>query len=139
MNTKGFFVVLFAALAVANSHAAPGEDPVLLTKQVSVNMLPLGATAAKSTGMDPTADMPAWLKARVARYESKAYATGAAADNVLTNNDVITTANAQGVQKACVQEVGSTTTASSTGFNQYGPKGQAQVVVLKGDLVNICR
>ncbi len=130
--------VSIGAVGSAIAQHAPGEDPVILTAKVGVNMLPTGATT-KSTGMDQTTGMPAWMRARVTRYESKAYSSSSS--DILTNSDVVTTATASGLKKACVQEIGSNTTSgasNNSGFAQYGPKGQPQIVVLKGDLVNIC-
>jgi hypothetical protein len=44
------------------------------------------------------------------------------------------------MQKTCVQEVGSNTlSGSAAGASRYGPNPAAQVVVLRGDLVNICK
>ena len=78
------------------------------------------------------------LRARVARYEAKAFSADTA--GILTNNDVVTTANAEGMQKTCVQEVGSNSlSGSSASTLRYGPNQAPQVVVLRGDLVNICR
>ncbi|MFN3438489.1 MAG: hypothetical protein ACK41V_12390 [Acidovorax sp.] len=116
---------------------APGEDPVILTKKLTVQMQPVGG-AATSTGLDNGNTMPSWLRARIARYEAKAFSDDTT--GVLTNNDVVTTANAQGMQKTCVQEVGSNTlSANTTGSAKYGPNQAPQVVVLRGDLVNICK
>lgn len=133
-------VAALCALLLANVAAqaqAPGEDPVVLTRPLTVQMLPTGAAPA-SGGLTPPVDMPAWLRARVARYEAKAYSANT--DGMLTDNDVVTTANAQGLQKTCVQEVGSNTMSGSTSqFNRYGPNASPQVVVLRGDLVNVCR
>lgn len=133
-------VALLLASAVMGNAAwsqAPGEDPVVLTKKLLVQMQPVGA-AAPSTGLDNSNTMPSWLRARIARYEAKAFSDDTT--GVLTNNDVVTTANAQGMQKTCVQEVGSNTqSANTTGSAKYGPNQAQQVVVLRGDLVNICR
>lgn len=116
---------------------APGEDPVILSKKLSVQMQPTGPAAA-STGLDGSNAMPSWLRARVARYEAKAFSDDTT--GVLTNSDVVTTANAQGMQKTCVQEVGSNTMSANTaGSAKYGPNQAPQVVVLRGDLVNICK
>lgn len=82
-------------------------------------MQPAGAAAA-STGLDNASTMPSWLRARIARYEAKAFSDDPG--GVLTNNDVVTTANAQGMQKTCVQEVGSNTVSgAATGTGKYGP------------------
>jgi len=116
---------------------APGEDPVILTKKLAVQMQPVGGGPA-STGLDNNAGIPAWLRARIARYEAKAFSDETT--GVLTNNDVVTTANAQGMQKTCVQEVGSNTVSTNpTASAKYGPNQAPQVVVLRGDLVNICK
>jgi len=115
---------------------APGEDPVVLNKKLVIQMQPTG-DAAPSGNIDGSTGMPSWLRARVARYEAKAFSTDTT--GILTNNDVVSTAQAQGMQKTCVQEVGSNTLSGSTSsFNRYGPNNAPQVVVLRGDLVNIC-
>ncbi|MCZ8093403.1 MAG: hypothetical protein O9331_07920 [Acidovorax sp.] len=116
---------------------APGEDPVILTKKLTVQMQPTSA-ATPSSNLDGNTSMPAWLRARIARYEAKAFSEDTS--GVLTNNDVVTTANAQGMQKTCVQEVGSNTVSSgSANTARYGTPAAPQVVVLRGDLVNICK
>lgn len=116
---------------------APGEDPVILTKKFTVQMQPTGAVTP-SSNLEGNTSMPAWLRARIARYEAKAFSEDTS--GVLTNNDVVTTANAQGMQKTCVQEVGSNTVASGTANTaRYGTTAAPQVVVLRGDLVNICK
>ncbi|UCV01227.1 hypothetical protein [Acidovorax radicis] len=116
---------------------APGEDPVVLNKKLIIQMQPTG-NAAPSGNIDGATGMPSWLRARVARYEAKAFSGDTT--GIATNSDVVTTANAQGMQKTCVQEVGSNTLSSSStsNVNRYGPQAAPQVVVLRGDLVNIC-
>jgi hypothetical protein len=131
-------VLLTGLLSVVTAHAqyAPGEDPISMTKATKIESRP-GAPAQQSGGLDPLFGMQGWLKARVSRYEARAYSDNGT-DTIVTENDAVTTASAQGLKKTCVQEVGSTS-SSSNGFGKYGPKGAAQIVVLKGDLVNICR
>ena len=116
---------------------APGEDTVILGKKLIIQMMPIGQAPA-SGNIDAIAGAPSWLRARIARYEAKAFSADTA--GILTNNDVVTTANAEGMQKTCVQEVGSNTLSSSSASTlRYGPNQAPQVVVLRGDLVNICR
>ena len=116
---------------------APGEDPVILGKKLIIQMMPTGPAQA-SGNIDGNTGTPSWLRARIARYEAKAFS--ADTTGILTNNDVVTTANAEGMQKTCVQEVGSNTlSASTTNTARYGPNQAPQVVVLRGDLVNICK
>ena len=121
-------------MSSAFTQNAPGEDPITFLKQTKFDSRPTSASP-QSTGLDPLFGLPGWLNARVTRYTARAYSdqTG----DVLTENDAVTTASAQGLKKVCVQEVGSS--PSESGFGKYGPKGAAQVVVLKGDLVNICK
>lgn len=113
---------------------APGEDPVVLSNRVGVQMLPVGNTRTSSP-MSPVTDMPAWLKAKVVRYEAKANSDQTT--GIATDADVTRTASSDGLKKTCVQEVGSvtTTTSNASGAGRNVP----QVVVLKGDLVNICK
>lgn len=121
----------------ANAQQVPGEDPVQLSAPVWHLNLPGGA-AQKSGQIDGSPDLPAWMKARVARYEAKSFSASANDGTILTNNDVVNTTTAQGLSKTCVQEVGSiSSAANSLGSKTLG--GQQQIVVLRGDLVNICR
>jgi hypothetical protein len=41
------------------------------------------------------------------------------------------------MQRTCTQDLASNTNASA--FNRYGPQTKDQIVVLKGDLINVCR
>ena len=114
---------------------APGEDPVILTKRVGVQMLPVGAARA-STQMSLSTDLPASSKAKIARHEAKFNAdqmTGSNSDSGVTQS-----ATFDGLKKTCIQEVGSSTLPDSGSGARVGP-GNQQIVVLRGDLVNICR
>lgn len=129
------FGLMLAGVTVAK--AAPGEDPVVMTQKQGVMMLP-GGSMPSSTNAVLTDGMPSWLRARVARFESKAM-TEPADKSVLTDKDLRTQATGEGMKKTCIQDIGSVASAGSTGFSQYGPKGQDQVVVLRGDVVNVCK
>ena len=65
-------LVATAALAAGLAHGplahaqAPGEDPVVLTKKLTVNMQPTGGVAAPGQ-LDNNGAMPSWLRARIAR------------------------------------------------------------------------
>jgi hypothetical protein len=132
-------VFLIAALAsstvTAWSQNAPGEDPVILNKRVTVQMLPIGG-GKPSSPMQNGVDMPAWLKAKVARYEAKFNSEQTA--GMATDADVTRTASSDGFKKTCVQEVGSNTAATTPNGGRVSPNNQ-QIVVLRGDLVNICK
>lgn len=125
------------ACAIDAFAQAPGEDPVVLHNKLIVQMMPIGGVAM-SGNIDGDPNMPSWLRARIARFEAKAFSSDTT--GLLTDNDVVTTAAAQGMKKTCVQEIGSNTVSSSTSsFNRYGPQNAPQVVVLRGDLINICK
>lgn len=129
---------LFAACCAGSALAqtpqvAPGEDPVVLERKVFVQGLPTAA-AARSGYMSPSSDMPAWQKAKVARYEAKAFSGDTT--GILTDKDVINTATSDGFKTTCTQTIGALPTTTTT----VGANGKTtqQVVVLRGDLVNIC-
>lgn len=112
---------------------APGEDPVVLTKRISVQMLPIGGARA-SDPLNAQTGMPAWMQAKVARFEAKANSDQTS--GMLTDSDVTRTASADGLKKTCIQEVGSNTVQTP---GKFGLSNTQQIVVLKGDLVNICK
>ncbi|MDB5963894.1 MAG: hypothetical protein JWQ72_394 [Polaromonas sp.] len=114
---------------------APGEDPVILTKRVAVQGMP-SANARGSSPLESQAAMPAWMKAKIVKYEAKA--SSAQPGGILTDADAQRSATSDGFKKTCVQEVGSTTAPSSTP-GKPGIGNNQQIVVLKGDLVNICK
>lgn len=135
-------VLVLGFTGICFAQRAPGEDPLRLSSAVSHLSLP-GAAAVKSTGLDGNTEMPAWLKAKVARFEAKAFSAGADDGTVLSDNDVTSTSTTQGVRRTCRQDVGSSQTGG-VGRNPAagnGPRTNAnqQIVVLRGDLVNICR
>ena len=133
---EAFLVAALASSTVtAWSQNAPGEDPVILSKRVTVQMLPIGG-AKNSAPMQNVADMPAWIKAKVARYEAKFNSEQTA--GMATDANVTRTATSDGLKKTCIQEVGSNTVAPTSNGGRVLPNNQ-QIVVLRGDLVNICK
>ena len=115
------------------AQGVPGEDPVLLDKRINIQMLPLGS-APRSGYINYATDMPAWQKAKVARYEAKAFSGNTA--GILTEKDVVNTATSDGFKTTCTQSIGSTTVPAA----KAGPGAlpTQQIVVLRGDVVNIC-
>lgn len=131
-----FCAAVCAALACSLCAAqVPGEDPIILKGRIGVQMQAMPAPP-KSGDIDTMTDLPAWMRAKVTRYSAKAFA----ADNkgIATDNDVVTTSAAQGLRKTCVQEVGSNTQSGASPGSKYGPQQKDQIVVLRGDLVNVC-
>ena len=128
-------LIVLTITTSAYAQNAPGEDPVVLSKRIGVQMLPLG-NARESTPMNLATELPASVKAKIARYEAKFNSdqiTG-----ISTDADVTQSATSDGLKKTCIQEVGSNTLPATPGGAKIGP-GNQQIVVLRGDLVNICR
>lgn len=131
-HALGLCALLVGPFAAAQN--APGEDPVRIDSKVVIQGLPFG-TAPRSGYVNPSADIPAWQKARIARYEAKAF-SGNRGD-ILTEKDVINSVNTNASSTVCTQSIGSVNVAP--GINPgAGFKPAPQVVVLRGDLVNIC-
>jgi hypothetical protein len=124
-----------ARVAGAAAAQAPGEDPVVIRTRPSFD-LSGGSAAAKPSPVDEFNGIPAWMRARIARYQARAFS--AEHGGFLTDNDVVNTNAAQGARKTCVQEVGTSTTSGTPSGQRFGPQNKQQVVVLRGDLVNIC-
>ena len=122
------------ASADLSAQNAPGTDPVRIESRVVIQGLPNGP-APRSGNIAPSAEIPAWQRAKIARYEAKAF-SGNRGD-ILTERDVINTANSDGFKTTCTQSIGSISTPAgiSTGA---GFRPTNQIVVLRGDLVNIC-
>jgi hypothetical protein len=136
INLAGRCCFFLLIPTIVCAEVAPGEDPVYLNQKVVVNMLPLSNTM-RSTPLHISPGIPAWMDARIARYEAKAYAFDTS--GIFTDKDVKTTTITDGIKKTCIQDVGSSITAASNLAGKFGAMPQDQIVVLKGDLVNICR
>ena len=134
LSVKLSFLLLMPVLA--NAQLAPGEDPVYLNQKVVVNMLPVNNTM-RSTPLQNLTGVPAWMDARIAKFQAKAYSIDTT--GIYTDSDVKTTTITDGFRKTCIQDVGSTIAAASNSVGKFGAMPQDQIVVLKGDLVNICR
>lgn len=132
LGLLGLFVFFTDTVWAQN---APGEDPVVLTKRVAIQQQP-ERNPAKSKPLEQGA-MPAWMRAKVARFEARSNSDIAAA--FASDKDVTTETKSDGFRKTCIQEVGSNTSSGSgQGDIKVGP-GNQQVVVLRGDLINICK
>jgi hypothetical protein len=113
---------------------APGTDPVRIESKVILQGLPNGP-APRSGNIGPPAEIPPWQRAKIARYEAKAFSGNRG--NILTEKDVVNTNTTDGFKTTCTQSVGSNTApAGITTGNGFKPN--EQIVVLRGDLVNIC-
>ena len=129
-------LLAWLALGAPPLHAAaPGEDPVVLSKPVDYLRLPT-AKQQTSSGLDTVTDIPINVKAKIARYEAMSM-TNAPGISTEANVVTTTTTSSTGMQRTCTQDLASNTNASA--FNRYGPQTKDQVGVLKGDLINVYR
>ena len=126
-------LIIMAMLASASSFAqsAPGEDPVHIKGRVSYLQMPT-APRTVSGSIGYKTGMPDDAKAKIAHYVAKAYSANQG--NVKTNEDVVSSVQTNSMGgTTCVQSVQPTPAGAG------GLMGQDQVVVIRGDLVNICR
>ncbi len=124
--------------SVAQIMGAPGEDNIVISRKMSPAMGP-AMSAPRSTPMTPMPVTPAWLEAKVARLEAKAW--GFDAGKLVADKNLLAAASSDGMRKVCIQDIGSSiTTSNDTGRgSSLLPSSEPQIVVLKGDFVNICR
>lgn len=108
---------------------------MVLSKPVDYLRLPT-AKQQTSSGLDTVTDIPINVKAKIARYEAMSM-TNAPGISTEANVVTTTTTSSTGMQRTCTQDLASNTNASA--FNRYGPQTKDQIVVLKGDLINVCR
>lgn len=123
------------------AQRAPGEDPLRLTAPVQFQGMP--APAARSGDLDASEELSASLRAKILRFEAKAMAAEGLDSSIATDADVVASNSGNGLRRVCRQEVGSTTSGgigrNPTTGNGGRPGSNQQIVVLRGDLVNICR
>ena len=124
-------VAVMLAGASTCTLAAPGEDPVQINSRVSYLQLPTGPRAV-SASIQHRTGMPDDAKAKIAHYVAKAYS--ADTSGISTEKDVVSSVqtNSKGGGITCVQSLQPTTAGPRGGM------GKDQVVVIRGDLVNIC-
>lgn len=130
--TQALVVSALSLLATAvTAQNAPGEDPVHINSKVTYQMAP-NPIINKSTALNMRTGLSGADQAKITRYTAMAYA---AEPTVLTDKDVVSTVNTNGLYTTCNQSVGSNV-ATHTGGAAVLDK--PQVVVLRGDLVNVC-
>ena len=131
-------ILLAGSSAATPLLAGPWEDPISLDRPVHYLKLPNYATQ-KSTTLQKADGMPASLRAKVARYQAKAKSAMNGDGTIYTEKDVISKSSGNALHRTCVQEVASNTYATTPGA-PVAKKGQGdQIVVLRGDVINICK
>lgn len=118
--------VWLLSAALSSAIAAPGEDPVVLQGKVNYLQLP-AASAAASSSIVHRRDLPDNAKAKIARYMAKSYS--ADTSGIQTEKDVVSTVRTNGTKTTCVQSLAPSPSTDPS---------SDQVVVIRGDLVNIC-
>ena len=132
-SASAMFKLIAVMLASASTCAlaAPGEDPVQINGRVSYLQMPTAPRSVSSSIVYKTG-MPDDAKAKIAHYVAKSFSANTG--NVKTNKDVVSSVQTNGMGGvSCVQSIQPTTPGSG------GMMGEDQVVVIRGDLVNICR
>ena len=123
--------VLSLLAMTAFAQNAPGEDPVQIQSKVTYQMAP-NPIVNKSTAINMQMGMSGADQAKIARYTAMAYT---ATPGVLTDKDVVNTVHTNGMNTTCTQSVGSNVVPGSGAASLLATQ---QVVVLRGDLVNVC-
>jgi hypothetical protein len=114
---------------------APGQDTIVITTAPNSGGAN-GNPERPGKGMEQRSDMPIGLKAKIARYTALDMSRGE--DNTKSEN-IVKQADSAGFTKTCTQDIASNTAPSGMGSGRYGPRPQDQVVVLRGDFINVCR
>ncbi len=121
---------------ISLAHAQPpGQDTIEL-KSAPNTMGGSGLPDLPGKGLEERQDMPIGLKAKIARYTALSMSRG---EESQASESIIERAESAGFNKTCVQDIGSNVVPSGLSSGRYGPRGQDQVTVLRGDFINVCR
>lgn len=119
------------ASASAWAQGAPGEDPVQIHGKINYLQMPTTPRSVSSSIVYKSG-MPDDAKAKIAHYVAKAYSANT--EGIKTNKDVVSSVQTNGMgSTTCVQTVQPSKPGGA------GKAGDDQVVVITGDLVNVCR
>jgi len=130
-SAMGKLIVAMLAGAATWALAAPGEDPVHITGKVSYLQMPT-APRSISSGIVYKTGMPDDAKAKIAHYVAKSFSANT--EGIQTEKDVVSSVQTNSMGGVtCVQTLQPSTPSPGA------PMGEDQVVVIRGDLVNICR
>lgn len=134
-NTFNFQALMAGALMLLGTAAQaqnfPGEDPVQINSPVTYEMAP-NPIIRQSSDINMQTGLSGSDQAKITRYTAMAYAPQ---PKVLTEKDAVNSVQTKGLYTTCVQSVGSNLEAPT---GAAAVLAQPQVVVLRGDLVNIC-
>ena len=114
---------------------APGQDAIVFAV-APVIAKGSGGQERVGKGLDAKQDMAIGLKAKVARYTALSMSKGEEGKAI---QSAVQRTESTGFNKTCVQDIASNAPGSGLGSGRYGPRGQDQVVVLRGDFINVCR
>lgn len=130
MKTVLYASTLAALCTPLLAVSAPGEDPVTINGRVTYLQLPT-APAARSGNLEFRKDIPDEMAAKVSRYTAKAFSPNLG--NIKTEKDVVQSVRTNATQTTCYQTI-----ASTSGAGSQGMKDNEQIVVLRGDVINVC-
>ncbi len=127
------FLMLFESLwgLTASAQYVQGEDNIVLTTSVNLNSLPMNSPSQTPKAIE-NSETPAWLDAKMARLQAKAFS--AEPKGILTEENMVTSITTQGLRKTCTQNLAIPESGARNGFSN-----EPMALVLRGDLINICR
>ena len=137
-STLAGSVAVVISLLLAQSAAiaqAPGQDAIIFATAPVVSP-GSGIPERRGKGLDAKQDMSISLKAKIARYTALSVSKGE--DSKAAQIAEQRTESA-GFNKTCVQDIASNPATGGLSTGRYGPRSQDQVVVLRGDFINVCR
>ena len=113
------------------AQGAPGEDTITIHRGPSYQLGPyIARPMSKDANLRDT--VSAGERAQTALYTAKAYSSNPG--DVLTDKDVVNAVHTDGLKTTCTQNLNIPTAKTPAG----SLVSQPQVVVLRGDVINVC-
>lgn len=121
--------VAIATSPIASAAGAPGEDPITIRPGTNPLAGLLGARTpdVPSVPLDQRTGTSPGSRARVARFEATAFSIDEQIDGAAST---VRQAAGDGLRTVCVTEI--------AGGTATGPRGD-QIVVIRGNVINVCR
>lgn len=139
-NRSALALLTTAAISLLSAQGAalaqaPGQDAIVLATPPSV-ATGSGSPERAGKGLEARQDMAMSLKAKIARYTALSMSKG---EGNKATQTIEQRAESVGFNKTCVQDIASNPDSAGLSSGRFGPRAQDQVVVLRGDFINVCR
>jgi hypothetical protein len=145
-----FLISTFTFAAAIASDLPPGTDPIVLKsyKHRDLNGNSSGPETTRNaiSGRDGTIVNAPGSSARMAKYEARIMtldftSSGSVTDRTATNASITVNQSSGSdlTSKVCVMDIGSVTSIGMGALNVGKPGQQAQPVLIRGDVLNICK